>query len=314
MTMKTKMQLEALNLQLFAEGGDGGTGADGSMAVNGDFATSEKGVKNNSLEHVKYGIQEDSVQTTDAQTDTTDTTDTVVDRAAEFKKLIKGEYKDLYDASVQDTVQKRLKGTKEQVTRLETLTPLLELLGNKYGVDFNDAEALLKAAEEDNSYFEDEALERGITVEELKRVRKMERENADLKRWREEQENREKGAKLYQKWLEQAEDTKKFYPDFDLETEMQNEDFRRLLQSNIGVKEAFQVLHMDEIIPQAMQIAAKTVEKKVTDKIRANGARPTENGISSQSASVVKTDVSQFTDADMDEIIRRVRNGEKIRL
>ena len=63
-----------------------------------------------------------------------------------------------------------------------------------------------------------------------------------------------------------------------------------------------------------MQIAAKTVEKKVTDKIRANGARPTENGISSQSASVVKTDVSQFTDADMDEIIRRVRNGEKIRL
>lgn len=308
------MQLDALNLQLFAEGGDGGTGAEGSMAVNGGFANSDKGVKNNSLEHVKYGIQEeDSVQTTDAQTSTTDTTDTV-DRAAEFKKLIKGEYKDLYDASVQDTVQKRLKGTKEQVARLETLTPLLELLGNKYGVDFNDADALLKAAEEDNSYFEDEALERGITVEELKRVRKMERENADLKRWREEQENREKGAKLYQKWLEQAEDTKKFYPDFDLETEMQNEDFRRLLQSNIGVKEAFQVLHMDEIIPQAMQIAAKTVEKKVTDKIRANGARPTENGISSQSASVVKTDVSQFTDADMDEIIRRVRNGEKIRL
>ena len=314
MTKKTKMQLDALNLQLFAEGGDGGTGAEGSMAVNGGFANSDKGVKNNSLEHVKYGIQEeDSVQTTDAQTSTTDTTDTV-DRAAEFKKLIKGEYKDLYDASVQDTVQKRLKGTKEQVARLETLTPLLELLGNKYGVDFNDADALLKAAEEDNSYFEDEALERGITVEELKRVRKMERENADLKRWREEQENREKGAKLYQKWLEQAEDTKKFYPDFDLETEMQNEDFRRLLQSNIGVKEAFQVLHMDEIIPQAMQIAAKTVEKKVTDKIRANGARPTENGISSQSASVVKTDVSQFTDADMDEIIRRVRNGEKIRL
>ena len=314
MTMKTKMQLDALNLQLFAEGGDGGTGAEGSMAVNGDFANSEKGVKNNSLEHVKYGIQEESVQTTDAQTSTTDTTDTEVDRAAEFKKLIKGEYKDLYDATVQDTVQKRLKGTKEQVARLETLTPLLELLGNKYGVDFNDAEALLKAAEEDNSYFEDEALERGITVEELKRIRKMERENADLKRWREEQENRERGARLYQKWLEQAEETKKFYPDFDLETEMQNEDFRRLLQSNIGVKAAFQALHMEDIIPQAMQYAAKTAEKKVTDKVRANGARPTENGISSQSASVVKTNVSQFTNADMDEIIRRVRNGEKIKL
>ena len=46
----------------------------------------------------------------------------------------------------------------------------------------NDAAALTKAIEEDDSFFEDEALERGIPVEQLKEIRKMERENADLKR------------------------------------------------------------------------------------------------------------------------------------
>ena len=301
-------ELNAFNLQLFAEGGDGGTGADGSSADSG-FATTP-GVKDNPLENVKYGIQEDSVQTTDAQTTETEPT---VDRNAEFEKLIKGEYKDLYDAKVQNTVQNRLKGTKEQVAKLESLTPLLEMIANKYGVDSNDAEALVKAIEDDDSYFADEAMERGITVDELKRIRKIERENADLKKKMEEQSRQENANKLYQKWFEESESAKQFYPNLDVQAELQNEDFARLLMAGIDVKSAYEVIHKDEIIGGAMQYAAKTVEKKVVDKIRANGSRPVENGISSQSASVVKTDVSQLTDADMDEIIRQVRNGVKIR-
>ena len=300
-------ELDALNLQLFAEGGDGGTGADGSSADSG-FATTP-GVKDNPLANVKYGKQEDSVQTPDAQTTETEPT---VDRNAEFEKLIKGEYKDLYDAKVQNTVQNRLKGTKEQVAKLESLTPLLEMIANKYGVDSNDAEALVKAIEDDDSYFADEAMERGITVDELKRIRKIERENADLKKKMEEQSRQENANKLYQKWFEESESAKQFYPNLDVQAELQNEDFARLLMAGIDVKSAYEVIHKDEIIGGAMQYAAKTVEKKVVDKIRANGSRPVENGISSQSASVVKTDVSQLTDADMDEILRRVRNGEKI--
>ena len=302
-------ELDALNLQLFAEGGDGGTGAEGSSADSG-FATTP-GVKDNPLADVKYGKQEESVQTTDAQPTETEPT---VDRKAEFKKLIKGEYKDEYGAEVENIVQNRLKSTKEKVARLDSLTPLLELIANKYGVDSNDAEALVKAIEDDDSYFADEAMERGITVDELKRIRKIERENADLRKQMEEQTTRENANKLYKTWLDQSEEAKRFFPNFDLETEMQNEQFRDLLRANIDVKTAYQVLHQDEIIGGAMQYTAQTVEKKVTDKIRANGNRPVENGISNQSAAVVKTDVSQFTNADMDEIIRRVRNGEKIRL
>ena len=302
-----KTELDALNLQLFADGGDGGTGADGSSADSG-FATTQ-GVKDNPLENVKYGKQEDSVQTTDAHTTETEPT---VDRKTEFKKLIKGEYKDEFGEEVQSIVQNRLKGTKEQVARLESLTPLLEMIAKKYGVDSNDVEALVKAIEDDDSYFADEAMERGITVDELKRIRKIERENEDLKKQMEEQKKQDDANKLYQKWFEESESAKQFYPNLDVQAELKNEDFARLLMAGVDVKSAYEVIHKDEIIGGAMQYAAKTVEKKVVDKIRANGNRPVENGISSNSAAVVKTDVSQLTDADMDEIIRRVRNGEKI--
>jgi hypothetical protein len=62
-----------------------------------------------------------------------------------------------------------------------------------------------------------------------------------------------------------------------------------------------------------MQFAAQQIEQKVANKIKAGGARPSENGMSSQSAAVVKSDVSQLSKEDRAEIIRRVQRGERIR-
>ena len=141
----------------------------------------------------------------------------------------------------------------------------------------------------------------------------MERENADLRRQMQEQQTQENANKLYASWMNQAEEAKKVYPSFDLRAEMENPKFVDLLRSNIDVRTAYEVLHNDEIIPAAMQFTAKTVESKIAKKIAANGARPSENGMSSNSAAVVKSDVSQLSKADREEIIRRVARGEKIR-
>lgn len=312
----TKQLFLKLNLQLFAEGAGGsGTGAEGSSGVTGVNAVSQsKGVKSNPLANVVYGKQEEAAQTANVHTESTGA-DVVQqpDRNAEFEKLIKGEYKDLYDARMQDTIQKRLKGSKETVEKYNALTPTLELLAKKYGVDANDTEALNKAIEEDDAYYEEEALEKGITVQQLKEIRKMEKENVELKRQMQEKNAKEQGAKLYAAWMDQAEKAKSVYPSFDLRAEMQNPKFTELLRANIDVRTAYEVIHKDEILPAAMQFTAKTIEKKLTDKIIANGARPTENGISSQSATVVKSDVSQLSKADRAEIIRRVARGEKIK-
>ena len=295
-----------LNLQLFAEGGTGAVGTgDGATGVTGTAAESTK-VNKNPLANVKYGIQNDAKQAESVVTEPN------TDRNAKFEELIKGEYKDLYDARMQDTIQKRLKGTKETVDKYNALTPTLELLAKKYGVDASDIAALNKAIEDDDSYFEEEALEKGVTVEHLKEVNKLKKENENFRREQEARLKQEKADELYSKLVTQEKQVKEIYPNFNLNSELQNENFKRLLSSGIDVKTAFEVIHKDEIMPAAMQYTAKLVEQKVANNIRANGMRPSENGISSQGASEVKSDITKTTKADRDEIARRVARGEKI--
>ena len=309
--MKSKSFIPMLSLQVFADGGaaaggtgDGGT-AQGQGVTAGD-ASQQKGAKSNPLAGVKYGIQE-SAPAAEVQSTT------APDPNAEFDRLIKGQYKAQYDAKVQDTLQKRLKGTKETVEKFTALQPTIEILARKYGVDAGDIEALNKAIEDDDSYFEQEAMEKGMSVKQLKEFRTIERENADLRQQMQERQKQESANRLYSQWMQQAEDTKKVYPSFDLRSEMGNSEFVKLLNSNVDVRTAYEVLHKDEIIPAAMQFTAKTVESKIANKIAAGGARPAENGMNTGSAAVVKSDVSQLSKADRQEIIRRVQRGEKIR-
>lgn len=303
-----------IDLQLFAEGtgGDGGTGSEGAMGETATAAMSQrKGVKSNPLANVQYGVQPQAQVQTEEASPAAEVVSTE-DRNAKFEELIKGEYKDLYDQRMQDTIQKRLKGTKDTVDKYNALTPTLEMLAKKYGVDASDVTALNKAIQEDDSYYEEEALEKGITVQQLKEIRKMERENAELKAQMSEQTRKENAAQQYSAWMKQAEEAKRTYPSLDLNTEAKNPQFLRLLNSGVDVATAYAVIHKDEIIPAAMQYTAQAVERKITNKVIANGARPTENGISSQSASLTKSDVSQLTKADRQEIARRVARGEKI--
>ena len=313
--MDKHIYFRKLNLQLFADGAGGGEGGTGAVGATGETATAavsqRTGAKNNPLANVVYGKQatpvaEETTPAAEVQTPTTE------DRTAKFEELIKGEFKDLYDARVQDTIQKRLKASKDTVEKYESLAPTLEILAKKYGVDASDVKALNKAIEEDDSYFEEEALEKGISVEQLKEQKKMMRENAELKKQLEEQNRRDNANKVYAQWMEQAEKAKAVYPSFDFKTEMQNPQFVNLLRSNIDVRTAYEVIHKDDIIHGAMQFTAQKTAQKLADKIIANGARPAENGNSSQGATVVKSDVSQLSKADRAEIIRRVQRGEKI--
>ena len=311
-----------LDLQLFAEGagvGDGGTGTVGTQGENNGAAAlpQTKGAKKNPLADVIYGKQvEDNAQAANVQVKVTDAdgnTAETVDRNAEFEKLIKGEYKDLFDAKMQDTIQKRLKSTKETVDKFNSLTPMFDMLSKKYGVDATDTEALMKAIEDDDSYYEQEAMEKGITVENLKEIKKIERENVELKRQMDAQESEKRTAQIWADWIEQSKQLKSIYPSFDFETELNNPEFAQYIRiPGVDVRKAYELAHKDDIIAGAMQFTAQTVERKLANKIMANGARPNENGMNSQSAAVVKSDVSQLSKADRQEIIRRVARGDRI--
>ena len=289
-------------IQLFAEGGGAPAGGEGAAAPAA--AGPQQGVKGNPLADVQYGKQESAPAAGEKGS--------AEERNSRFEELIKGEYKDLYDARVQDTIQKRLKGNEATVQKYNALAPVLDLLAGKYGVQADDIEGLSKAIEEDETFYEDEALEKGLTVQQVKEMRKMQRENEALKKQMEESRNRQQADQTVAAWMQSAESLKQIYPSFDLNAELQNEQFRRLLQANIPLQTAFEVIHKDEIIPAAMQFTAKQVEAKVANNVRAGQKRPAEGAAGGRSAVQVKSDPSKFTKADMDEIARRVARGERI--
>lgn len=301
--------IPAFNLQLFADGGaaaggDGGT-AQGQGVTAGAASQQTKG----DLASVKYGVQpEEAAPAAEVQKETVEPTDL----NAEFDALIKGRFKAQYDAKMQDTIQKRLKGSKETAQRLSEVSPILEILGKKYGVDASDISALSKAIEDDDSYYEAEAAERDMTVEQLKMFKKIERENSAYRQREIDRQNQENADRLLKVWHEQEEQTKKVYPNFDMAAELQNEQFRNLIENNVSVQAAYEVIHRDEIIPAAMQFAAQAVEQNISKKIAANGARPSENGMGGVASAVVKSDVSKLTKFDIDEVARRVARGERI--
>lgn len=315
--MKIDTFIPMLSLQIFADGsaggtggaGDGGSGTAQGTGVTGAAAAPQmKGAKSNPLANVKYGIQEEAAPAAEVQT----VTEQTPDLNAEFEKLIKGQYKEQYDARMQDTIQKRLKGSKETEAKYNAVTPILEILGKKYGVDASDVDALSKAIEADDSYFEEEAVARGMSVQQYREFQKMERENASLRRQMDEHKTQENANRLYTNWMNQAEEARKVYPSLDMKTEMADPRFVSLLRSNIDVRTAYEVLHKDEILSGAMHYAAKAVESKIAKSVAANGARPTENGMRGQSATVTKNDVSQLTSKDIAEVARRVARGERI--
>jgi hypothetical protein len=156
-----------INLQLFGE--DGGTGAEGTTSSNEGVAPpTTKGRKSNPLADVKYGIQEDNVAIAEPQKTEKPAEATKVD----FESLIKGDYKTEFDAKVQDILSKRFKSTNEKVANYDALSPVLDMLATKYGVDAKNTKALVKAIEEDESYYESEALEKECPLNISKRLRK----------------------------------------------------------------------------------------------------------------------------------------------
>lgn len=234
-----------------------------------------------------------------------------------WDSLIKGKYKEDYSKSVERVVKKRVGNLHAQI---DAMAPALELIARKYGIqrDQNgnlDYAAISKAVQGDDSIYQDEAYRRGISVDELKRTVSLEQENASL-RARVEQDDIQRGWEDIQM---QAQALKQAYPKFDLDTEMQNEEFGRLvttLQKN-GFKDAlsraYKTIHLDELTADSMRYAVQRTSEKIANSVRSGAARPQENGAGTGSPAGMKgVDLKNLTKAQIDDYIRRARNGERI--
>ncbi len=287
-----------LDLQLFSDGGAaGGAAAAGNAGSTGEGATGDNS-------------QSPTVSTGDNSQNPAE------DRAALYKKF-KTDFKSEFDAEVQGLMKNRLKNSHDELNAArkyrEQADRILATIADKYGIDHTNLEALAAEVEKDNAYYEHLAMKNGTTPEQERRVRQVERENAYLKAKEDAEHQRAQHMQRVQALMQQEQDVKAFYPDFNFEAECEkNPTFRNLCLNGVNMRNAYEVTHMDEIMARSMQYAANQAAAKTQASIDANSRRPAENGLNSSQPADKTVDFSKMTLEDFQAYGERARKGEKV--
>ena len=190
---------------------------------------------------------------------------------------------------------------------LKELRPLISRFAKQYGKDTGDVKGIVEAVLSDNAYYEQRAMTNGTTPEIERQLDEASRA-ADAARealaMREEQDHI---RQQYQRIEAQIDEARQFFPDFDLDAEMENPLFRALCQNpSVSIKTAYQAVHFDEITSRAMQNAVQTAQGKVVNRIKSGSGRPTENGAAGGAPADVRPDPSKMSRAQIRDIIERV--------
>lgn len=197
------------------------------------------------------------------------------------------------------------------------LYPMYEALGRRYGLDVSDVnkmdlKALNTAVMADDALLEEEAAAQGMTVEGLRTVKSAQRRLAAIEAERAE----EQLQNAWQATVAEAEQLKSVYPGFDLETELNNEQFSKLLAAlqhtgfTNAVRTAYESVHGGEIMGGAMQYAVQRTRQQISESIRSGKSRPAEAG--SAAHAQTNTDPKHMSAAQIEEIRQRVMRGEKV--
>ena len=326
-----------LNLQLFAEGGEGGgEGASGggnatSPADAGQAKLRELGVPESKISKrasAKVGqmiAQQSEAKPSENQpSEAQNEQDANAQKPTEAKRMTWDEIMadPEYNKHMQETVKARNRKAREEIeAERAQIAPMLEVLASRYHLDPQnlDMNALVKAVNEDKEFYEQKALEMGVPVETAMQIdqqkREQERTRAAAQREAEQKAIDEHIVKLE----EQGKALKEIFPDFDLRTELQSPTFKRLTSPGVGlsVEDAYYAVHRKEIQAAASKAVAQRTAQQISDSIIAGRARPTENGTASRAASTSVFDINKASRAQRAEINRRIRaasaNGKPLR-
>ena len=250
----------------------------------------------------------------------TETEEQPVAQVDEWDTLIKGKYKEQYGKAVNDAVQKRFKHQKDLQGQIDAIDPVIRAIAQRYDVKADalgniPINVLSEKVLNDNSMYEQEAYERGMSVEDLKQMKSLERENAQLRRATQVTEEQREWDGL----VAQGEELKQTYPAFDMDNEMLNPQFGKLLATfqrsgfPNAVQIAYETVHRDEIMGGAMQYAVEQTKQKISNSIQSGMTRPQENGTSQTAAGApTALDPSKLTREQIEDIKKRAARGERI--
>ena len=330
-------RVDAMDLQLFAEGGDGNGGSGesgdglalsgasrqlpqgGSPWKDGEAKLDEKGSagrESDSPADKGRGSEDDSESKgEEAKKQSPE------ERRKAFGQLMSGEYR----AEAEEMMQQAVALAAKNLEASPEMRGLLEAIGEKYGTDATDLAALTEAVRngqvKDDAYFERLAMEKGISVKTAREMDKLETQNKRLtaqqaaaQQMQREAEQRARIAAIHEEWNREAAALKERYPDFDQAEVLANPEVEKMMRAGCSMEAAYRAAYFDRIMAQQTEATARQVENGVTERIRQRGARPGENGTRPGGAVQTHLDVSSMSRKDREALEKRVLRGEIITL
>lgn len=342
-----------MNLQYFADGGDGGAGAaEGgaaeaaapavqepalrpaqerlarrSGALKGKAAGGEKlpqpPAGGSPLKEGASGSESDPAEAEKHQEPAKEpkAEKTPEERRRAFGEMVQGEYSDVF----QEMMQRAIDKATENIRQNPQVARLTQALANAYGVDTDDMDGLIEAVEngrvKDEKYYEDLAQQRGVSVKTARELDKMESDlkrsntrNAQLQAMQQEAARQQRVSQIQAQWEAQAAQLKTQYPDFELQEVLANEQVADLMRRGVSLPDAYRAAYFDHIMQQATAQTAQKVEQGVAARIQQRASRPGENGTRPGGAVTTHVDVASMSRRQLEDLERRARRGEKITL
>ncbi len=194
----------------------------------------------------------------------------------EFSNLIQNEYREefqkLFDSRFGKRF-KRMKETEEELSKIKSqIKPLMEYY--KTG----DAEVLVSLILKD--------LEKKVFSREEEKKEEMPLE----------------------KWIEEAFETSKIYPEFEFTEELKNPAFIKGLKAGIPMTSIYRALHFDDI----SKGISETAMKAALENIRAGKGRTNELGMENLGSVRAKKKADTLTEKEIEEILKKVKKGERV--
>lgn len=141
------------------------------------------------------------------------------------------------------------------------------------------------------------------------RLRGLRQENEKLRR--EKTLRQESAREAFSHLGEEEAALQAIYPTFEWRKEIQNPTFGRLVAAGIDSRTAYEVVHREEVLKNAMAYAARRAKEQTSRAIASGALRVRENG--GRNVTVTRNDPKGLTSEDLANIRKRVFDGEKIR-
>lgn len=312
------------DLQTFAEGGESGAAGEGAAATTGVADQGNDIPIPSFIPEKKHDLYRRAVQKTRSASEPKSSkenhpqeppaaaptaTKEEPSEKKTFSQLIESEeFKEERDAYMHKAFQKRFSkydGIEKENTAAKEL---LSTMAERYGIDQNSKtfmSDLQKAMSSDESEkrVQEYMKDHDVDEDEAKRVVQMENTLAEKAR-------AEKAEKMAQLALQQkqeqedrinalktsAERTKEKYPDFDLEKDIQNEKFLRMLAATGGdTTAAYVATHHEELMNSVAKKATDEASVQIANAVAANQKRPAEGAMGSVPSSVAEIDVKSMS-------------------